>query len=64
MNDEDAIKLLRLLHKYVMNYKPDLPQTIPALAEDLAIPLSMDSASLDEAQGMSSEIEEAYNAEV
>lgn len=33
--DRDASELIRLLQKYAVNYSPDLPQTIPALAEDL-----------------------------
>jgi hypothetical protein len=34
--DDDSRKLLNLLHAYVINYAPDIPQTIPALASDLA----------------------------
>ena len=32
---KDAIELLRLLHKYVKTYTPDIPQTILALVEDI-----------------------------
>lgn len=35
--DQESRQLLMLLHKYGENYTPDLPQTIPALAEDLAM---------------------------
>lgn len=38
--DDESRQLLRLLHKYVMAFAPDIPQTIAALAEDLA--MSMD----------------------
>ena len=35
--EQDSRQLLMLLHKYALTYIPDLPQTIPALAEDLAM---------------------------
>lgn len=35
--DRDASVLLQLLHKYMEDFAPDLPVTIPALAEDLAM---------------------------
>lgn len=41
--DNDAQRLLELLRKYAEAYAPDLPQTIPAMAEDLA--MSMDVTS-------------------
>lgn len=56
-DDNDARELLRLLHKYVENYTPDLPQTIPALAADLA--MSMDRTT-NEDDRMRVEIEERY----
>jgi hypothetical protein len=56
-SDEEARELLTLLHKYVENYTPDLPQTIPALAADLA--MSMDTTT-DEDDRMRQEIEERY----
>ena len=34
--DVDSRALLVLLYKYQQEFLPDLPQTIPALAEDLA----------------------------
>jgi hypothetical protein len=36
MTDEQALELLKLLYLYVRTYEPDIPQTISALAEDLA----------------------------
>lgn len=52
MEDLEARELLYRLHKYVEEYKPDLPQTIPALANDLAtgmeLPKSVDSKMLRE----------------
>lgn len=35
--DQDSRMLLMLLHKFAITYAPDFPQTIPALAEDLAM---------------------------
>lgn len=43
MNDNEAMELLRLLEKYVKAYTPDIPQTISALAEDLAVGLNDDN---------------------
>lgn len=40
MTDEQARELLAGLHQYVTEYAPDIPQTILALAEDLAISFS------------------------
>lgn len=56
-SDDEGRELLKLLHKYVENYAPDLPQTIPALAADLA--MSMDKAT-NEDDRMRREIEERY----
>jgi hypothetical protein len=36
VTDADALKLLELLAQYGVNYAPDVPLTVPALAEDLA----------------------------
>jgi len=57
--DIDAEQLLHLLHRYVTTYTPDLPQTIPAMAEDLA--MSMDETT-DLADKCRREIEQAYYA--
>lgn len=35
--EQDSRQLLMLLHKFAVSYEPDLPQTISALAEDLAM---------------------------
>jgi len=43
-DENDTRELLRLLHKYQKSFAPDLPQTIPALAEDLAMSLDETSA--------------------
>jgi hypothetical protein len=43
MSDEEAMLLLKLLHKYVKAYTPDIPQTISALAMDLAETMMPDS---------------------
>lgn len=58
MTDEEIRQLLKLLHKYQEEYAPDLPQTIPALAEDLA--QSLDRTS-DEDDLLSIGIQEAWN---
>lgn len=50
MTDEEALQLLRLLHKYVTDYSPDIPQTLSGLAEDLAV------ANTDEARRLHEEI--------
>lgn len=42
MDDREAKKLLAMLHKYVTEYAPDIPQTIQALAEDLRDSLGYD----------------------
>jgi len=49
MTDEEALELLRLLHKYVQEYSPDIPQTIAGVAEDLA---RSDCSGLDEVQDL------------
>jgi hypothetical protein len=36
-----------MLHKYVMAYTPDIPQTIPALAEDLAMGMDVTTDYVD-----------------
>jgi len=41
--DAHSRQLLRLLDQYQEEFAPDLPQTIPALAEDLA--MSLDETS-------------------
>lgn len=51
--DADAIAMLRLIRKYVANYAPDIPQTLDALVEDLA--MSMD-VTTDEADAIRQEI--------
>lgn len=56
-DDRDALNLLKLLHKYQESFAPDLPQTIPALAEDLA--QSMD-VTTDYADQLSREVQEAW----
>lgn len=33
--DEDGVQLIKLLHKYVTLFSPDIPQTLSALTEDL-----------------------------
>lgn len=59
MNDNEARELLRLLHMYVNESGIDLPQTVPAMAEDLAMSLDV----TDDASDMyRREIEMAYNA--
>jgi hypothetical protein len=45
--DHDAEQLLEMLHKYVMAYTPDIPQTIPALAEDLAMGMDVTTDYVD-----------------
>lgn len=57
MDDHESRELLRRLHKYVMYYAPDVPQTIPALAEDLAMSMNV---TTDEDDRMRREIENAY----
>lgn len=57
MTDDEARQLLKMLHKYIMFYAPDIPQTIPAMAADLA--MSMD-VTTDEDDKMRREIEECY----
>jgi len=52
-DDTDSRMLLKLLHKYVLEFAPDIPQTISALAEDLA--MSMDRTS-DEDERLAQEI--------
>lgn len=47
-DDTDGRNLLRLLHKYVREFAPDIPQTISALAEDLA--MSMDRTRVEDEQ--------------
>jgi DNA-binding transcriptional ArsR family regulator len=61
MTDEEAVKLLRLLHQYVMEYRDVLLRhmTVSELAEDLA--MSMDTTT-DEADKLRREIEEAISA--
>lgn len=41
--DNDSRQLLTLLYRYQQEFLPDLPQTIPALAEDLAMSLDITS---------------------
>lgn len=48
MDDREVLELLRLLHKYIVAYSPDIPQTIPALAEDLAMSLDHTSVEADQ----------------
>jgi hypothetical protein len=55
--DMDTRMLLKLLHQYTQEFAPDLPQTVPALAEDLA--MSLDETS-DEDDRRRREIEIAY----
>jgi hypothetical protein len=57
MTDEEARQLLTLLHKYIMEYVPDIPQTIPAMAADLAMSMNV---TTDEDDRMRQEIEECY----
>lgn len=57
MDDNESRQLLTLLHKYVEAYTPDLPQTIPALAEDLAMGMN---PTTNEDDRMRVEIEERY----
>lgn len=47
-DDTDSRMLLKLLHKYVKEFAPDIPVTIPALAEDLA--MSMDRTTAQDEQ--------------
>jgi hypothetical protein len=56
ISDVECAELLRLLHKYVVSYAPDIPQTISAFAEDLA--MSQDVTS-NESDRYRREIEEA-----
>lgn len=56
-DDRDSLNLLRLLDKYQKCFAPDLPQTVSALAEDLA--MSMEPTS-DEADQLRQEIEIAW----
>jgi len=58
ISDAECRMLLVLLHKYVVSLSPDIPQTIPALAEDLA--MSQDRTS-DEDERMYLEIEHAMS---
>jgi len=58
MDDLEAAELLHRLHRYVQEYKPDLPQTIPALADDLA--MSFDAPTPTMIRYLR-EIQEAYN---
>ena len=53
MSDGEALELLKLLHKYVKAYTPDIPQTISALADDLA---DADSSGLPLVQELAKEI--------
>lgn len=48
MTDYEALQLLTLLHQYVTEYAPDIPQTISALAEDLAMSMDRTSDAADE----------------
>lgn len=57
MSDDSVRRLLQLLYQYLEDYDPDLPQTIPALAEDLS--MSLDRTS-DEDDRMSREIQERW----
>lgn len=41
--DNDSRQLLRLLHKYVTNYEPDVPVKVEHLAEDLVQSLDVTS---------------------
>lgn len=43
MTDADTFKLLELLAQYGVEYTPDVPLTVPALAEDLATTMSRDN---------------------
>lgn len=45
MNDPEAYKLLELLAQYGAEYTPDVPLTVPALAEDLVDSMNQDFRS-------------------
>jgi len=55
VTDREALDLLRLLHQYIVEFQPDIPVTIPALAEDLAMLMDVTS---DEADQLRRDIEE------
>jgi len=47
--DSDSRQMLHLLHRYCEEFWPDIPVTIPALAEDLAMSLDETSDEDDRA---------------
>jgi hypothetical protein len=57
-NDTDSRILLRMLHKYVMEFEPDVPVKVEHLAEDLV--QSMDETS-DADDAMYREIAQVYH---
>lgn len=60
MDDQEAYDMLCKLHKYVETFKPDLPQTIPSLAEDLVDGMSTSFPNDIFARAMLEDIRKAY----
>jgi hypothetical protein len=59
MEDHEALQLLQLLRRYVHEYTPDIPQTISALAEDLAQSMDAHYVNRAQAEGWAVEIAKA-----
>ena len=55
LTDEQAMELLTLLHRYIKEYAPDIPQTIKQLALDLAE--TMGPTFFDDAMKMALDIQ-------